>query len=46
MELNVPTILHREELWRMLIPKNAPISSDINYRELAERYTYTCGYSN
>ena len=40
MELDVPTVQLREQLWRKLIPKKAPVASDIDHKELAERWVH------
>ena len=37
VNLSLPSATLREELWRRLLPKRAPLSSDINYVVLSER---------
>jgi len=32
-----------EKIWQMHIPKNAPISKDVNFKELAKRYPFSGG---
>ena len=37
LDIDSPNIKLREKLWRKLIPKKAPVSSDVNHQQLAER---------
>ena len=37
VDLGLPAVAMREELWKKLIPKKAPAAFDINHYELAQR---------
>ncbi|MDB4961745.1 MAG: hypothetical protein JWP01_1744 [Myxococcales bacterium] len=44
VDFPLPDIDDRERLWRSMIPKQAQVAPNINYRALATRYEFTGGY--
>ena len=38
IDLPLPGLELREQLWKKLVPKRAPMAADIDFKGLAERY--------
>jgi len=44
LRLEVPEVPERERLWKTFLPKEAPIASNLDFRELAEEFELSGGY--
>lgn len=44
MEFVVPGPEERAKLWQQLIPKECPVSPDVNFKQIAEKYEFTGGH--
>lgn len=45
--LKLPSVALREKLWRKLLPERVPVSSDLDFAELANRYIlHICAISS
>ena len=40
IDLPLPGVELREQLWKKLVPKRAPVAGDIDFKGLAERYQH------
>ena len=40
IDLPLPGVQLREQLWKKLVPKRAPMAADIDFKGLAERYQH------
>ena len=44
MEFPTPDAATRTKLWRMLVPKEAPIAPDVDFNQLGQRFELTGGH--
>jgi len=43
LEFKMPTAVEREAIWKITLPEQCPISKDVNFKELAQRYEMSGG---
>jgi len=43
IKFDLPDESAREKIWRMHIPENAPVSKDVNLKQLAKKYVFSGG---